>query len=751
MNDSQNSPPTAQTSFGSDGAELSSEDTDWLRLARTSFQSATSYADNNYRKGWDDGLRSFNNQHATDSKYCQPAYEKRSRLFRPKTRAIIRKNEAAAAAAFFSSIDVTSVTAVDQSNKMQLASADVNKALLQYRLTETIPWFQTVLGGLQDAQNVGVAIAHIYWDYKAGKAQLPLLAEQDKAPPDADNADEEYPVQTRVPDGAMVAPGPNQQPMAMAEPQAPAAPKPAQEVKPLSDKPVIDLIPVENLLIDAGAKWTDPIGSSPFIIHLMPMYLMDIKAKMLTGEWRKCGDGALHAAMSTKYDSTRAARQSGREDQYGPDSKQFSGYEVVWVQRHIHRKDGVDWEFYTLADQALLTKPRLLSEVVFHGKRPYVMGCCILETHKTYPTSVPALGKNLQDEANEVANQRIDNVKFVLNKKFLVKRGNEADLPGLVRNVPGGVVLMNDPQTDVKELSWPDVTASAYEEQSRIDNDMNDLLGNFSAGQVMADHGINGPARNMAMLGQSSGTLVEYLLRTFVETFVQPVLRQLLLLEQQYETDQVVLAVAAKQAKMFQKFGVDQVTDELLEQQLTLNVNVGMGATDPQMKLQKFMAGMSAYIGMLKEVPPGLNMEEVGKEIFGALGYQDGSRFMTQENPQVIKMQQQMQQMGQQIQQLEAKVKDKSEGHAIKLKTSTESNQTKLEAVKIHEDNENHRNAATHLRAIVEADKARTHEVNMDNLHKAHERVATSVGHAHSNQQAANNSAAKQFGMTEAR
>jgi len=44
------------------------------------------------------------------------------------------------------------------------------------------------------------------------------------------------------------------------------------------------------------------------------------------------------------------------------------------------------------------------------------------------PSSIPQLSKGLQEETNEVANQRIDNVKFVLNKKWFVKRGKEADV-----------------------------------------------------------------------------------------------------------------------------------------------------------------------------------------------------------------------------------------------------------------------------------------------------------------------------------
>lgn len=718
----ENRPPTAQTERGegSDGSP------NWLRLGQDAYRASTNYLDNNLRKNWEDGIRAFHNQHSSESKYNQPAFEKRSRLFRPKIRSVIRKNEAAAAAAFFSSMDVVSVESTSQIDKNEVASAEIMKELLQYRLTKSIKWFHVVLGGLQEAQAVGAVCAHIYWDYKAN-----LEVEEAEVAIEPLEEDPENPAQGDLPRGAFTMEG-----------EAPAVAIPAKiEIaaklapKPTTDKPCIKLVPLENIRIDAGADWTDPINSSPFVIELMPMYVMDVQDKAKRGEWFEVSDGQLHAATDNKTDSTRSARQNGREDPTSNGGTSILGHEIVWVQRHIHRRDGKDWEFYMLGDSVMLTDAEPLINNVLHGERPYVMGNCILEAHRVYPTSVPMLGKGLQEETNEIANQRIDNVKFVLNKKWFVKRGKDADIGGLVRNVPGGVVMLDDPQNDVREITFPDVTQSAYEEQSRIDNDMNDLLGNFSAGQVMADHGIAGPARNMALLSQSSGTLVEYLLRTYVETFIQPVLRQLVRLEQAYETDAVILALAAKKANVFQRFGVEQVTDELLEKELTLTVNVGMGATDPQMKLQKFVGAMNMFVGMMEKKVPGINMQEVGKEIFGHLGYSDGSRFFTNDNPQMVQMQQQMKQMEQVIQQLQAKVKDKSDKHIVDVHKATIASQTKLTDRKIHEEHEDNRNAVTHLRALNELTSKQTHEMNIKSLDMHHANASKQASMNHDNSQ----------------
>ena len=638
--DGRPQPPTAQTAEPSE-TRTGGEGAEWLTLARSAYRASTNYMNTSYRKVFEDSIRAFNNQHPGDSKYNAPAYDKRSKLYRPKIRSVIRKNEAAAAAAFFSNMDVVSVSAGDQSDKAQLASAEMIKQLVQHRLTKSIPWFQTLLGALQDAQTIGCCVGHIYWDTSEGK-----------------------------------------------------------------DMPVCEILPIENVRFDPSANWIDPVNTSPYWIHCIPMYAMDVKARMESGEWTQI---TLTYAQCTDMDSTRSTRNKDREDPNSPESRGVEDYDIVWIQRHIHRKDGHDWEFYTLGEHALLSDPAPLEDSVFHGKRPYVMGVAILETHKVIPSGVPQLGRGLADETNEIANQRIDNVKFALNKKWFAKRGVDVDLAGLVRNVPGGIVMMNDPINDVREITWPDVTGSAYQEQQAINLDMDELLGNFNPAGLMSNGAANAPARNMTMLNQSTGTLVEYMLRTFVETFVQPALRQLVLLEQHYETDEVILGLSAKNAQLFQRFGVSEITDELLNQQVTLNVNVGMGATDPTQKLQKFLTAFTAYTNALQKPAPGVNMVEVGKEIFGHLGYSDGSRFFTVDNPQLAQAQQQLQLAGQEIQKLKQQLQEKMTGHQVGVVKTRETNQTKILATQIHEENENKRALATHFAALHNAEQDRKH------------------------------------------
>jgi hypothetical protein len=131
---------------------------------------------------------------------------------------------------------------------------------------------------------------------------------------------------------------------------------------------------------------------------------------------------------------------------------------------------------------------------------------------------------------------------------------------------------------------------------------------------------------------------------------VEPVLRQIVLLEQYYETDENLLGLCGQAAGLFQKFGIDQITDDLLMNEFTLNVNVGMGATNPQEQVQQFISGMQALRDILADgslMGLGLKVDEVITELFGKLGYKDGSRFfeLEQQDPQIAQMQQTIDQL----------------------------------------------------------------------------------------------------------
>jgi hypothetical protein len=616
---------------------------DWEKRAKDAYRFSTTYLDSNYRSQWDDSLRAFNNQHPSDSRYNSENFRKRSRLFVPITRTVIRKHEAAACKAFFSNQDVASIKALNEADQKQRLSAAIMEELIDYRLTHTIPWFKVLIGGLQDAQAQGACVAHISWKYET---RVNLKGQRVKA----------------------------------------------------KDEPHIDLKPLENFRFDPSANWLDPVNTSPYWIELVPMYIHDVLEKMQNPDpkgqqWKVY---PIHDIKTENPDdSTRSARLGNQQDP-SQETRDVSDYEVVWVQRHIHRWDGNDWEFWTLNNGKLLTDPELLERSVFHGMRPYVMGLAIMETHKVLPSSVPTLVKPLQDAINTTKNSRNDNVLLCLNKRYKVKRGTNVDTAALMRNVAGGITMV-DNMEDVEEQNWPDVTASAYQEEDRTRQAFDDLIGNFNPMQLHQAGAPREAQGTIRMLQGPASEMTEYMLQTFAITFVQPVLRQLVMLEQKYETDQTILAIAGQKAQVLQKFGVDKVTDEMLEQQLTTTINVGMGSTDPVAKLQRFVYAVQAFAQVCAKPPPGVNLGEVWKEICALSGYQDGERFSTQGNPEMAKLEQVNKQLMMKVQDLMRHKADKEGSNIVRLVTARETNASREKIAAMTKGKEHQMLYAQHL------------------------------------------------------
>lgn len=567
----------------------------WLSIARDAHSESNGFFDSGVRREIEEDLRRFYGLHPQGSKYLSDAYKHRSRFFRPRVRAGIRKHEAVAAGALFGNSDWISIEPEDDTDPTQVASAAVWQEAMDYRLQKTIPWFQTAIGAYQDAMATGVCASYNHWLY-----------------------DEKRGI----------------------------------------DKPVIQLLPVENFRFSPTAQWFDPVSTSPYFIRLIPMLVRDVLARMETidpktgaPKWKRLDDAEILKAAKAYTDSVTMLRQDRRADAQSQASA-ITQFSPVWVHQNFVEINGKHVVYYTLGDVAMLTRPVLVEEVYFHGERPFTIGNCVIETHKLYPSGDSRLAKDVQAELNENANQRIDNVKFAMNKRYWVKRAAQVDLRALMRNVPGGATLMNDPEKDVKVVETQDVTRSAYEEQDRLNLDFDDLIGTFSQASVQSNRALNETVGGLELLTNDSSQMGAYQLKVWAETWVKPTLRQLLKLEQHYETDEKLFLLAGKKAEA--ALQGQSIDENLLMQELNVRVNVGLGATSPQAKLNNLFGVLrqlkeSLADGILQA--NGLDVEEVTREAFSKAGYDGPDRFFKwgDEDPQIATLKQQIAQLQQEL------------------------------------------------------------------------------------------------------
>jgi hypothetical protein len=597
-----------------DAVEEKPPGADWMVLARENFQISQNWFDISVRRRIEDNLAHAYGRHASGSKYYSPDYDKRSKYFRPKTRTMMRKLEAALALALFSTAEVTNSEALNQSDPAQVTAAKVHTAVLNHRLKQTVPWFKIALAGFFDAMSQGVVLSCQEWRYQ-----------------EATIIEDEY-------DATGKATGVER-----------------KKTKITRDTPWVRLIPVENVRIHPSSDWADPINSSPYVIEQIPWFVDDLvyhikNARSYGSQVPYLKDFNEQELLSGGSDQSataqviRQARETGaRLDRYSQ-VQQGQHNRIVWVHRNIVRVDGLDYVYETLGTVRQLSDPVPLEEVFGISRRPYVMGNCMIEPHRIYPSGPVEVSKSLQEFGNDILNQRNDNIRLALNNRYIVKRGQMTDMRSLMRNVPGSITMTTEPTSDVKQLETKDVTSAAYTEQDRIDLDFGDVTGTMSQSTIGAVSQRDQKVRNTELLGQGADLVTELGLRTYVETWVQPVLAQCVELEREFENDQTVLEIAAGETSQSDW----QTAFRAMQQPVNLQVSVGFGNTDPLQRIQRLAIGFSTIGQMAPQMAAEVSGPEVVREVMGILGYKDGSRFFPsvkqqgQEDPQVTNLKKQV-------------------------------------------------------------------------------------------------------------
>jgi hypothetical protein len=626
------------------------DDADWKKFFKGALDAASEYQNNSLRAQWSRNLRAYQSKHPNGTKYDTPKYRNRSKLFKPKTRMAVRKNDATAAAALFSTNDVVNITATRSSDPVQSMGARFLHEVLNYRLDRGNeagpPFFMTVVGAHQDAQLQGICVSKQYWEYEE------LTVDSIVTQPVTDEA-------TGFP-----LPGEDGKPLTRSE----IVPK--KIIK--ADRIMIDNIPPEQSFIDPTADWRDPIQRGAYFVAGYPVNEGDLESwvsreasrpRLGGGKWRDDIDLAkIKSAGKTNQQrdtqGVRRARETSGIDRY--ESRHASkDSDILWLYEVFYRYDGEDYTWWMLGEHIILSDPRPTREAYpeQRGDRPYVRGVAAVEAHKAFPAAPVETWQQLQQEMNENVNLTLDARKMAISPITKVKRGRNIDLKQVQNRGPDSTLMVED-EDDVTFDRAPGPDGGAQQDMNNLAVDFDELAGVFSTGSVQTNRQLNETVGGMNLMSQSSNALTEFDLRVWVETWVEPVLRQLVRLIQYYESDELIMAVAGENAGLViggvvPKPGIEdsdpqeqqaqpQVTLEEVMQSfealpVTVRVDVGIGALDSKQKVEKLMAGAKSTMEMTPILAAdGCRPDAVGiaTELWGLLGYKDVSRFIKKLTPE---------------------------------------------------------------------------------------------------------------------
>jgi hypothetical protein len=296
---------------------------------------------------------------------------------------------------------------------------------------------------------------------------------------------------------------------------------------------------------------------------------------------------------------------------------------------------GRDYVYWTINNTIMISDPTPVRKAypAFAGDRPIVIGYAEIEAFRPYPMAPAESWQGLQMEINDQANLRLDHMKQVVSPPVIAKRGSRVDLQQVQRKAPNSVIMANDPQTDLMFFQQPDVPQSAYMENNVVTADFDSLAGVFDAGSVANNRQMSETVGGMKLLAQSNNPLADFDLNVFVETWAEPVMVQLMKLEEYYESDETVLAIAGQKARLFERFGISEITDQFLLMETSLTLALGVGASNvPEEKLRNFanawqlaaqVLGQGAQMGLL-QLPP-MRAKSILDFIFSGANIKDGA------------------------------------------------------------------------------------------------------------------------------
>lgn len=584
-------------------------DTEFLQMVAEATSQAEFYSNQLNKRAWERAYKAYRQEHFTGSKYTTPDFRNRSRLFIPKTRSAVRKDLAATSASMFGSIDPIECAPGNESDPKQAGAAAVIKQLVNYRTDASngaraaMPWFLTVMGARQTSLMTGFCITKQSWKLELRRKGVENF--------DDENGNE----------------------------------RERDVWKPHIDRPDCQLIPPENVTIDPACDWTNPAQDSAYFIIKWPMRIDEIRRRQNDPRqpWKKVSLSMLKAAgegAKMEASAIRRARDQGL-DRFEQSSGSTT-FDVIWVYETYIRTAGEDWTFFSVGDKAMLTDPTPVSEVYPEqdGERPITMGYGSFEAFCVFPQAAVESWQPLQQEVNDVRNLTMDAFKQNVMPVTKVIRGRQIDLDQLKRRGQGTSIMVSN-KDDVTWERPPDVPASAQALKQQLDIDFDDLAGQANYGTVQDNNALGKTLGGLKLAAGAANAVQEFDLRVWIETWAEHAIRQIVKLEQFYESDPIVLGIAGEKANLFVKHGISEIDDELLENNVTVRVSVGLGAGDPAQRLQKFQAAATVALPLLQMDPRfksgelQIDGDAVMTETFGGgAGFRDGGkRFIKKGEP----------------------------------------------------------------------------------------------------------------------
>lgn len=283
-----------------------------------------------------------------------------------------------------------------------------------------------------------------------------------------------------------------------------------------------------------------------------------------------------------------------------------------------------------------------------HGQAPFEVLRPMLDPYKFSGVGMPELVGEFQALKTAILRQTLDNVSFQNNGMWLVNRNAGVDTSALLNPRPGTIVKANITQGAVVPITPSSLQSMPLNMLELIDSMLQKRTGVTSYNQGLDANSLNKTATGITRIMDASAQRIELIARVMAETGIKPLYQKLLMLNQQFIDQTIVIRVFNRP--------VEISPDDLIgDFDVTVDVGGATGRDETRSQQMMLLLQYAANLMSLQVMRP-MNIYEICKRLMELWGWKDYDRYLS--NPQEVeKLRQAMmiiEQLGMMVQQGQA-------------------------------------------------------------------------------------------------
>ena len=391
--------------------------------------------------------------------------------------------------------------------------------------------------------------------------------------------------------------------------------------------PLVEVISPEDFYMDPEAK---SIEDAQFVIHRVWRTYGYLKEKERDGIYSNVDEvkAWLDRDKESYINSERAQRYNSA------DAIDPANYAIDSEDKQIarHKLEVFEWwGLLDLTDEGY-QEPYLVvfcGETILrmelnpygHGQPPFEVLRPMLDPFKFTGVSIPELVGEFQAVKTALFRQILDNVSYQNNGAWLVNRNAGVDINALLNMRPNTIVRSNITSGAVVPLTPPNLQGYPLTMIELVDSMLQKRTGVTSYNQGLDANSLNKTATGITKIMDASVQRIELQARVMAETGIKPAFQKILMLNQQFMDQTVVIRVFNKPL---------EISPDDLIGDFDVSVDVGGATSKNETRVQQMMMLIqSSSLMMSTGVMRPQNLYEIGKKIMEIWEWKDYEKFLS--------------------------------------------------------------------------------------------------------------------------